>query len=108
MTETHHRINKDNQAVLVSAILTVLSIVVLNITTEFNPYLRNILNQYFFNVWIAKGILTASIFIFSVIWFRNANVFRTNEDEVYFLRYLSFYSILSFLAIFLFYFVKFV
>lgn len=108
MLEKHHRTNKDNQAVLVSAILTILSIVVLNIATEFNPYFRNLLNQYFFNVWVAKGILTASIFIFSVIWFRNSNIFRSNEDEVYFLRYLSFYSILSFLIIFLFYFVKFI
>lgn len=108
MIEIHHHIKKDNQSILASAILTTLFIVVLNIATELNPYLRTLLNQYFFNVWVSKGILTATVFILSVIWLRNSNIFRPVEDEVYFLRYLSFYSILSFLIIFIFYFFKFI
>lgn len=108
MTPVHHHVSRDNQAVLVSAILTTLFIVVISIASELNPYLKSLLNRYFFNYWISKGILTASVFILSVVVFRNSNYFRQIEDEVYFLRYLSFYAVLSFLIIFIFYFLKFV
>lgn len=101
-------ISKNSQAVLVSLILTIVFIAVLTISTELNIYLKTLLSNYFFNVWVGKGLLTASIFMLSVIYFRNSNIFREMENEVYFLRYLSLFSALSFLAIYIVCFFKFI
>ncbi len=95
---------KLNRGILVGAIFTIFFITILIISSEINLYFKKILSEYFFNYWIAKGVLSASVFVVSAIVFKNTNYFRKNEDETYFLNYLSFFSTLCFLIVFVFFF----
>lgn len=93
---------KINNSFLLASIFTTIFITILIIASEVNLYLRSLLSQYFFNYWIAKGILSGAVFSISFIFINNLDIFRKKEDEVYFLNYLSFVAIVSFFIILLF------